>query len=382
MRVRIETPDASFVLFSERDLTTRGTSPLDQKLIMGKFKAINDSEYFIEQLDLNKLQPDLYLTFKELSSLKNQILYILKDSKESYPPVELPLLKGQRDAEDKTSISVLISSQKDLNLCNESSADIYFQLSDSLSSRSPELIDMFIKNRTVIPWFPSVLIGEDYSAAVEVLQQVQPELIVTNNTGIACEANKLGISWIAGPYLNIVNSYSLLCLKEKFKCSGSFISNEINKQQIRSIRKPDDFKLYYSIYHPIVMMTSRQCFFHQLTGCEKEGIDAECTGSCSRSASLTNLKKTSFIIDKSRGAYNSIYADTHFLNTDIVTDMPGKFSSLFIDLRDIKTKTLAELDKSKIIQLFENHLSGSSESKQGLHQTIHPTNNTQYKKGL
>ncbi len=206
---------------------------------------------------------------------------------------------------------------------------------------------MLKKNRHVIPWFPSVLIGEDYSAAVEVLQQVQPELIVTNNTGIAYEANKLGISWIAGPYLNLVNSYSLLCLKEKFKCSGAFISNEINRQQIRSMKKPDDFKLYYSIYHPIVLMTSRQCFFHQVLGCEKERIDTECIGSCSRSATITNLKKVSFIIDKSRGSYNSIYADTHFLNTDIVSDIPGKFSSFFIDLRDIKTETLAELDKVK-----------------------------------
>ena len=77
-------------------------------------------------------------------------------------------------------------------------------------------------------------------------------------------------------------------------------------------------------------------FFYQVIGCEKESIDAECIETCKRSTTLTNLKKVSFIIDKSRGAYNSIYGDTHFLNTDIVTDMPGIFSSFFIDLRDMK----------------------------------------------
>ena len=243
-------------------------------------------------------------------------------------------------------------------------------------------MDLFIKNRYVIPWFPSVLIGEDYSAAVELLHQVKPKRIVTNNTGIAYEANKLGISWIAGPYLNVVNSYSLLCLKEKFKCSGAFISNEINQQQIWSIKKPENFKIYYSIYHPIVLMTSRQCLFHQVLGCEKERIDAECVESCERSTTLTNVKKDAFIIDKSRGAYNSIYSNTHFLNTDIVTDMPGKFSSFFIDLRNVKTETQTGPDKAKIIQLFENHLSGSDETKQRLHQSIFPTNNTPYQKGL
>jgi putative protease len=382
LKVQVETPDASFVLFSETDLIAEGTSPLNHKLILGKFKAINQSEYFIEQLELNKLQPDLYIPFKELTSLKNQILYILKDSKETCPPIELPVLKGQSGGKVKATISVLISSQKDLTLCHESQADIYFQVPDGLSSRSQALIDMFLKHRSVIPWFPSVLIGEDYRAAVEVLQQVQPRQIVTNNTGVAYEANKLGIDWIAGPYLNVVNSYSLLCLKEQSGCSGAFISNEINRQQIRRIKKPDDFKLYYSIYHPIELMTSRQCFFHQVLGCEKERMDEECIEWCERSTTLTNLKKASFILDKRKGAYNRIYADTHFLNTDMVTDLPGKFSSLFIDLRDIKTKTSAELDKSTIIQLFEHHLGGSRESKHRLHQTIHPTNKTQYKKGL
>jgi putative protease len=382
MKVRIKTPDSSFALFSERDLACEGRLALDREIIEEKFKSINESEYFIEHIELDNLQPDLYLPFKELTSLKNQILYILNDSKESIPPIELPVLKGQRDLKVKASISVLISSRKDLNLCNESTADIYFQVPDGLSRRSTELTEMFIKNRHVLPWFPSVLIGEDFSAAVDLLQKVQPKLIVTNNTGVAYEAKKLGITWIAGPYLNLVNSYSLLCLKEKFKCSGAFISNEINRQQIRRMKKPDDFKLYYSIFHPLLLMTSRQCFFHQLTGCEKEGIDEDCIGSCCKSARLTNLKNTSFIINKSRGSQNSIYANTHFLNTEIVTDIPGRFSSFFIDLRDIKTETSAEQEKAEIIKLFQDHLGGSPESKQRLQHSIHPTNNSQYKKGL
>jgi len=70
------------------------------------------------------------------------------------------------------------------------------------------------------------------------------------------------------------------------------------------------------------------------------------------------------------------------LNTDIVTDLPDIFASFFIDLRDIKTETKTEADKTEIIKLFENHLSGNYDSKQQLKQIIYPTNNTQYKKGL
>ena len=382
LKVAIKTPDSSFVLFSETNLVSKGTLPLDLKMILKRFKAINDTEYFIKHIELKNLQRNLFITFKELTSIKNRILFILKDSKETHSPIDIPVIKRQKNVKLKPTISVLISSQKDLYLCNETSADIYFQLPNRLNNKSSDFRGLFTKNKKIIPWFPAVLIGEDYSAAVELLQQLQPKLIVTNNTGIAYEANKMGISWIAGPYLNIVNSYSLICLKENFNCSGSFISNEINRHQISSIKKPDDFKLYYSIYHPIVLMTSRQCLYHQVVGCEKDSIDEECLATCSKSATITNLKKVSFLIDKSKGEYNNIYNEANFLNTDIVTDLPDIFFSFFIDLRDIKTETKTEMDKIKIIELFENHLSGDYDSKQKLKQIIYPTNNTQYKKGI
>ena len=94
------------------------------------------------------------------------------------------------------------------------------------STTSPEVkkdlfyaFDIFLKNTELTPWFPSVLIGNDFAAAVDILQQVKPKLIVTNNTGIAYEAYAMGIPWVAGPTLNLVNSFSLLCLKENFNCS-------------------------------------------------------------------------------------------------------------------------------------------------------------------
>ena len=75
------------------------------------------------------------------------------------------------------------------------------------------------------------------------LRQLHPQLIVTNNTGIAYEAYQRGIRWIAGPYLNLANSFSLLCLKENFNCFGAFISNEISQTQMRQLNKPDNFEL-------------------------------------------------------------------------------------------------------------------------------------------
>jgi putative protease len=382
LKVTVKTPDTSFIVLSECNLTNVGTEPLSFEMIFARLKFINDTEYCIEQLELNNLSPNVFIPFKELNSIKKRLLFILNGSKEPIAPITIPVLKKQNRENSKASLSVLISSKQDLFLCNKTTATIYFQLPNSLKAEFSEFINLFTENKEIIPWFPSVLIGEDYSAAVEFLKQVQPKCIVTNNTGIAYKAYQNRIPWIAGPFLNIVNSYSLLCLKENFNCCGAFISNEISKVQIKGIKKPENFELYYSIYHPILLMTSRQCLFHQVTGCEKSKIDDACIQQCEKLASITNLKNDTFLIEKSKGNYHRIYNDAHFLNTDIVTDVPDLFSGFLIDLSDIKTETKIELDKLNLIKHFENLLNGNPGSKEKLKQIINHSINNQYETGI
>ena len=379
LKVEVKTPDRSMVLFSEQNLANTGTEVLNYAMLFKRLKAINDTEYYIEELSLNELPGNLYLPFKELTSIKRRLLFFLNDSREFIDPVAVPVLKRQAAITGNPTLFVLISSAKDVFLCNETSADICFQLPNSFKA---ELADLFLKNRKLIPWFPSVLIGEDFTAAVNLLQEVKPALIVTDNTGIAYEAWKEGIPWIAGPFLNLVNSYSLLCLNENFNCSGAFISNEISKTQLQQIRRPAGFKLYSSIYHPIVLMTSRQCLFHQLTGCGKNRMDDSCISTCEKSTFLTNVKGVNFIVEKSRGNFNRIWSAKNVLNTDIAADIPGLFSGFSIDLRDVKTETRTSLDKSGIIRLFEDHLLGKPDSVNELHRRISPTTNIQYTKGV
>jgi len=382
LKVSVKTPHTSFVVLSDCNLHDKGTQAVDHAMVLKRFKAFNDTEYYIKDLSLGHLGANVYLSFKELTLLKKKILFILNGEKEIIDPVKLPALKRHSTANVKPGLSVLISSQKDVALVNETMADVYFQLPGSFKNRCSELAELFTKNKKLIPYFPSVMIGEDYEAAIEFLRELQPKLIVTNNTGIAYEAHRFGILWIAGPHLNMTNSYSLLALKENFNCSGSFISNELNKNQIQNIKRPSDFKLYYSIYHPVVLMTSRQCLFQQVTGCEKSKVDDACIQDCDKSSSITNMKKDSFIIEKSKGNYHAIYNETNFLNTDILTDLPNVFSGFLIDLRDVKTKTRIEEDNSEIIQLFENFLSGNVDSEKELKKAIHPSTNGQYKKGI
>ncbi len=381
-KVSVATPNASFDVQSDCNLSNEGAELLSYEMIFKRLKSLNDTEFQIEQLDLTDLSPNVYLPFKELTSIKNRLLFVLNGSRETIAPVALPILKKHNRQNGKASLSILLSSPQDLHLSIETAATIYFQLPNHLKNDFFEFVTIFKHNKELIPWFPSILIGENYSAAIEFLQLVQPSSIVTNNLGIAYEAWQKSIPWIAGPNLNIVNSFSLLCLKENFNCCGAFISNEISKVQIKAIKKPANFDLYYSIYHPIELMTSRQCLFHQVTGCEKNRMDDTCIQQCEKLTSITNFKNSTFIIEKSKGNYHRIYNKTNFINTEIITDFPDLFSGFTVDLRNIKTETNIEKDKLSVIKCFEDFLNVNRDSQKELNQIIFPTTNIQYKIGI
>lgn len=399
LEVSVHTLDSSFCVRSNMNLvyadvftrnqpdgqptnvTNRAVS-LNYDELFKRLSTLNQTEYVIRDLNVDDLQSDLYISFKEFTSIRKRIFSGLNNSKDMVEPIPVPVLKNYGSSNVKPSLSVLISSPEDVPLCDQTTAHVFFQLPNGLKHDDSEILYLFSSNKKLIPWFPSVLIGEHYSAAVECLKRLQPERIVTNNTGIAYEAYKNGISWIAGPYLNSVNSLSLLCLKETFNCAGAFISNELNKNQIKFIKQPEDFKLYYSIYHPLLLLSSRQCLFQPVIGCEKVRMDEDCMQSCEKSTTITHVKNTSLFIEKSKGDYHAVYHDKNFLNTDILTELPDMFSGFFIDLRNIKTETQINADKLKLMRLFENLLNGDPDSAKELKRTIYPTTDAPYRNGI
>ena len=276
----------------------------------------------------------------------------------------------------------MIANIKDLHLADVTDADIYFKLPESLKKNCPKHITLLQDNPRLIPWFPAVLIGKDYLESVKILEQVKPKRIVTNNTGIAYKAYEMGIEWIAGPFLNTTNSHALLTLQEELNCAGAFISNEINRGQIRNITRPENFKLCYSIYHPILMMTSRQCFFQQTVGCKKPAIEEGCMLKCEKATTITNVKGISFAVDKQKGGYPSIYNDEQFLNFDAVNDFSHLFDEFFIDLTNIGAGSKQEQDKVELIKHFEGLLAGNDDAKTELNNLVPLSTNAQYVQGL
>lgn len=377
-----DTEDQVFIVQSGMTLVKAGKSSIDQVAIEKRFKSFNNSEYLVECFDFEGLDTGVNIPFKELTSLKNKLAFLLNGSVSVIPAVEVAPLNQHAKIEEKPKMSILIADVKDIYLCDKTNADIYFKLPESFKAGNRKYIDLFLKKPRLIPWFPAVLIGKDYLEAVKVLEEVRPKHIVSNNTGIAYKAYEMGIDWVAGPFLNTTNSYALLTLKEELDCKGAFISNEINQNQIRTIKRPENFKLYYSIYHPILMMTSRQCFFQQTVGCKKPSIEDGCMLKCKKATSITNVKGISFAVDKQKGGYPSIYNHEQFLNVDAVNDFSHLFDEFFIDLTDIGSGSKEKPDKVQLIHHFENVLNGVQGSAVQLHEMVAVSTNAQYKQGL
>ncbi len=382
LTISITAPNEQFTVSSKVSLVVDPKKAnITTDVLQRRFKALSELGYHIETIELSDVFKDLFLPSKELTELKKKIHTVLAGPNSSITPVELPKLQRVTQTPKQPGLSILISSYDDLNICSQADCDIYFQLPSEIDKTKEELIELFTANTNIIPWFPAVLIGREFENAIELLTAIKPNTIVTDNTGVAFEASKLGIPWLAGPQLNTTNSYSLLCLKNTFGCAGAFISNELNRNQIGAIKKPDNFTLHYSIYHPITLMTSRQCLFHQVTGCEKTTVDVSCISDCSRTTSIQD-KKSTLIIEKSRGNYSHIYNSENFLNTAIVKDIPNRFDSFMIDLRNIQTQTETTLSKTQMIELIKQLLSGDSTAADKLHEQIHNTTCRQYKKGI
>ncbi|ARP00133.1 putative protease YhbU precursor [Vibrio alginolyticus] len=337
-----------------------------------KKKLYDDKTAIIEKVAEQTKSFDVTSTQVSGSSLKGSI---------DVPA--LPALPQPEPRQGAPKLSVLISSAQEAMLCEYHDVDVYYQLPMGLSGELSAMIELFQANPMLKPWFPAILIGEDYQSARVFLETIQPELLITNNSGVSMLAKELGLGWVAGPQLNTVNSYAFKCLQDEFAASGAFVSNELNIKQMRYIKRPKNMRSFYSIYHPNTLLTSRQCLFQQTEGCRKVKVNKGCLKRCDKRTSIINLKDNPYVVQKQKGSHNSIYSEHNVLNLQVLHDLPQLFTDVLIDLRDIQTETKVSASKPELIDAFLALLEDHSElAIQTLNDMIQPTANAQYLKGL
>lgn len=381
--VKVITPTNSFFVYSNEKLTdiSRSNQVSNMDALRGRLNGLDNDEYQLKEYDTVNLKADLFIPFQELSQIKQKIIFKLNNSLQPIAPVRFPKIEQSKKIITTPKLSIIVSSYDDAILGKAKEIEVIFSIPNCLTCEYDKLLNLFDEHSDLIPLFPSILIGRDYFLAVKLLNSIKFKKIITNNLGIAMEAYLSDINWIGGPNLNLTNSFSLKCIKELYSCSGAYISNELGIKQLKRINPPDNFQLNYLIYGPILLMTSRQCFFHQITGCEKVELSKECVEYCKKSALLSTNNSIDLLVLKEENNFNSIYSSHYLFNPDIIKDLNGVFSGFTIDLRDIETSVKTTVCKGDLIDLFcalVNYVSVDKEVK----DLASFTTNVQYFRGI
>lgn len=326
-------------VFSDSLLTNAEKNSLDIELLKTQLGRLGNTNFEIGEIDISKLDDNLFIPVKELNAIKRQAVSTFSISKPEYIIPQKNLIN--KPATKK--LAILVSEPKDIDLFD----GLVFLETTSFTKLS-NLNE--IKNL----WVPPICFETELEYYKNLLTEVKPNFVVSDNIGIGNWCGENNISWIAGPQLNSSNSFSFDAYKEKSFAKGGFYSTEINKDQINDFHQPDNFLTFYNVFGHLLLMTTRQCLFQKPNLCKqnKKQTDSECLNSCSNYTTYNDEVNVPFHIVKSFGHLNRIFNDSILFLPEAILNVKSDY--YLIDFRNLPFNKYDRADKLKIIHFFQN----------------------------
>jgi U32 family peptidase len=352
--------DKHVTVSSASQLEKASENPTAQEAITRQLSRLGNTPFYIASCDLSGLAKGLFIPVKVLNNLRRKAVAELEPEKHSMPmSVSVPTLEKAEPPRTRR-IAVAVADREQLQqLPRDASVLALFQL-----SADPEVLDrvapLFTDYTGMIPWFPSILIGSQYTAACDFLLNSGVQQIVTDNSGIACFAGEHGIAWIAGPLLNGTNGYALDFFREYGAC-GAFCSSELNFLQCKNITVPKGIELWSPLAAPDFLMKSRHCIVRNCSDCGKFVMDDQCLPSCSRWGEITDSQGNEILVIKNRGDFNSLYRKGLRFYSDRLKDT--RIGTWVLDLRVSHESMLPDCSIPEFIE-YTRELIGRPEPEQ------------------
>ncbi|WP_319414764.1 U32 family peptidase [Marispirochaeta aestuarii] len=280
--------------------------PTSPETIKKQLSRLGNTPFYLSSCDLDCLEGGIFIPLAVLNDLRRKAVAAfeadLKGESEKAKP--LTLLPG--DLPESPRIALAVADREQLKqIPDDGSVLPVFQLPADAEVLA-EVAPLFDEYPDLIPWFPSILIGPQYTAAGDFLLRTGAGQIITDNSGIACLARERGIPWIAGPLLNATNGYALDFFRQH-GAAGAFCSSELEDSRFDGITVPAGIELWSPFAGPDFLMKSRHCIVRNCRDCGKRVMDARCLPDCSRSAEITDTQGNEILVIKSPGDYNSLY---------------------------------------------------------------------------
>ncbi|MFP4014532.1 MAG: peptidase U32 family protein, partial [Chitinispirillaceae bacterium] len=299
LKVVFESPRESVTLYSQIPLTAASRRPLDQEMLRSQFERLGTSQFVLEELDASELSEDSFIPQKELNRLRREAVeklsgITIESSSFEVPPVVHSSSSGRKvkKAYFVYDIGNGLSSKRN---CDTTAVVIPNSIHDI------EKAAAVIRSEGFTPFFSSIYIGQDFGDAVKLLHKLDGRKIITNNTGIADAASRLGMEWVAGPGFNIANSYAVGALMSIKGFSGFFLSPEFSQKDLGAIRTPSHIDVWQAVNLQKVLMTTRQCLIRNISGCGKKVCDRDCLINCNRTVTVVNSQGKRFEVVKRPG---------------------------------------------------------------------------------
>lgn len=306
LKAVFRSPDDSVTLFSQLPLSEASNRPLDKDSLMTQFSRLGTTQFIIDSLDISALATNCFIPQKELNRLRCAAVEKLSGISIEPSRFAIPLI--ERDALQKPNIrkAYIVDSLSGSGLQGDGKCNIVALILPNYIENADTLAASINASKSVIPFFSSILIGQDFANAVELLGKLDRRMIITDNTGIADAASRAGRKWIAGPGFNIVNSYAVKALTTLSGFCGVFFSSEFSREETGPVQVPSGVDLWQAINYRKPVMTTRQCLIRNISGCVKKQCDTQCLPKCSRSATVTNNQGKQFTVVKKAGFYTAV----------------------------------------------------------------------------
>jgi putative protease len=305
LKAVFSTEHASTTLFSHIPLSAASQRPLDHETLFAQFSRLGTSSYVLNKLTISDLPADSFIPQKELNRLRREAIEKLSGIEIKPAQFTIPPIPQSSRSKKATKKALFITDITNYVPSATTSDATVFVIPNSIQDVG-QTAAALNKNSSITPYFSSILIGDDFTKALQLLQMLDGRTIITDNTGIADAASQLGIAWIAGPAFNVVNSYAVQAIVAQKGFCGLFLSTEFSTQESGVVQVPPHIDLWHALNYTRPLMTTRQCLIRNISGCHKNSCDDDCVANCDRSATVTNAQGRRFVAIKKPGFYTII----------------------------------------------------------------------------
>jgi putative protease len=191
--------------------------------------------------------------------------------------------------------------------------------------------------RWLVPWFPAVVFDADLPTCAATLASRPWRLVVSDNAGVGAQAAAAGVPWLAGGLLNTANARALQTLRSVHGACGAVLSPELDVENARELGLAAaglGLLRLATIFGPQLGLQTRQCLVRDLKACRLPRIEPTCVPECRVMAPVSLEPAQALHLVKRPGFHSQLWDARLLCYPEAIGALAGAVDAFVVDLRD------------------------------------------------